>query len=115
MNHMTTYLKNKVIKDNLVDQAVYVGLFTPDGEVTATGYARQKTTFSEGVEGQTTNNVDILFPIATELWGEIVNVGLFDAATNGNVLFKAPAEFKKTIDVSSQYKIPNHYLIVRLR
>jgi hypothetical protein len=111
MNHMTVYLKNKVLTDNL--QNVYVGLFNEENEVATASYARQPATFTAPSEGQTSNNIDIFFPIAGESWGAITHIGIFDAG--GNLLFKSPAEFIKTIDISSQYKIPKNYLIIRLR
>jgi hypothetical protein len=111
MNHMTVYLKNKVLSDNL--QNVYVGLFNEENEIATVSYKRQPATFVTPSEGQTSNNADILFPIATESWGSITHIGIFDV--EGNLLFKSPAEFIKTIDISSQYKIPKNYLIIRLR
>lgn len=113
MNHMTNYLKNKVLTENLTN--TYVALFTDIAEVSKASYKRMPTTFIAPVEGQTSNTTDILFPIATEMWGDITNIGLYDSATGGNLLFKSPAEFVKTIDVSSQYKIPKNYLIIRLK
>lgn len=113
MNHMTVYLKNKVLSENL--QNVFVGLFNEENEVAAASYKRRPATFAEPEKGQTSNNADILFPIATESWGAITHIGVFDKATGGNLLFKSPAEFTKTIDVSGQYKIPKNYLIIRLR
>lgn len=111
MNHMTVYLKNKVLSENL--QGVHVGLFNEENEVATVSYKRQPATFVAPNEGQTSNNADILFPIATESWGAITHIGIFDV--EGNLLFKSPAEFIKTIDISSQYKIPKNYLIIRLR
>lgn len=113
MNHMSVYLKNKVLTDNL--QGVYVALFSGETEVSAASYKRQSAAFAEASEGQTSNNADILFPIAAESWGDITHIAIYDASTAGNQLWKSPAEFVKNIDVSSQYKIPKNYLIVRLR
>ena len=110
---MSTYLKNKVLSENL--QGVYVGLFNEENEVATVSYKRQPATFVTPNEGQTSNNADILFPIAGESWGAITHIGIFDSVTGGNLLFKSPAEFIKTIDISSQYKIPKNYLIIRLR
>lgn len=115
MNHMTVYLKNKVLTDNLRTTPVFVALFNGDVEVTATSYSRQSAGFSVPTDGQTSNSADILFPIAAESWGDITHIGILDAKTGGNLLFKSQAEFTKNIDVSSQYKIPKNYLIVRLR
>ncbi|WP_025114172.1 phage tail fiber protein [Lysinibacillus fusiformis] len=115
MNHMTVYLKNKVLTDNLRTTPVFVALFNGDIEVTAASYSRQPASFTAPTEGQTSNSADILFPIAAETWGDITHIGILDAKTGGNLLFKSQAEFTKNIDVSSQYKIPKNYLIVRLR
>lgn len=115
MNHMSIYLKNKVLTDNLKTTPVYVALFAGTVEVTGGAYARQAVTFTTPVDGQTTNDTDVLFPIATALWGDITQVAVYDSATAGNQLFKSPAEFIKTIDVSSQYKVPKNYLIIRLK
>ncbi|MCB5007529.1 hypothetical protein LGW19_10125 [Streptococcus mutans] len=115
MNHMSVYLKNKVLTENFIDTPTYVGLYNGDEEVAATSYERQPVSFNAATDGQITNSKDVLFPIAKETWGAITHVGLFDATSNGNQLFKAPAEYVKNIDVSSQYKIPDHYLIVRVR
>lgn len=113
MNHMSVYLKNKVLTDNL--QNVYAALFSGDAEVNQSSYKRQSVGFIAPSEGQTSNNADILFPIAGEAWGDITHIGIYDAASAGNLLFRSPAEFVKNIDVSSQYKIPKNFLIVRLR
>lgn len=113
MNHMSVYLKNKILNQEL--QGVYIALLNGDIEVSKTSYKRQPSVFVPATEGQTSNNADILFPIAGESWGAITHIGIFDSATGGNLLFKSPAEFIKNIDISSQYKIPKNYLIVRLR
>ena len=107
---MTTYLKNKVLNGNL--SGVTVGLFNLEKEISAESYARQASTFTAADNGQTSNDKEILFPIATTSWGNITHVGIFDSADN--LIFKAPADYEKTIEVSSQYKIPKNYLIVRI-
>ena len=112
---MSMYLKNKVLTTNLRTTPVYVALFNADVEVAKASYLRQPVTFVEPADGQTSNNTDILFPIANEAWGDITHIGIYDGSTNGNILFMSPAEFVKNIDISSQYKIPKNYLIVRLK
>lgn len=115
MNHMSVFLKNKVLTGNLRTTPVYVALFAGESEVVGASYARQLVTFTAPVDGQTTNDIDVLFPIAAEVWGAITQIAVYDALTVGNQLFKSPAEFVKTIDVSSQYKVPKNYLIIRLK
>ncbi|MFJ8261400.1 hypothetical protein ACIQ4I_05500 [Rummeliibacillus sp. NPDC094406] len=113
MNHMSIFLKNKVLKENL--KSVYVALFNGENEINQSSYKRQPVAFIDPVDGQTSNTADVLFPIAGESWGSITHIGIFDSSAAGNLLFKSPAEFIKTIDISSQYKIPKNYLIVRLK
>lgn len=113
MNHMSVYLKNKTLNENL--QGSYIALFNEDIEVDKASYKRQASVFVAAIEGQTSNNADILFPIAAESWGAITHIGIYDSLSGGNLLFKSQAESIKTIDISSQYKIPKNYLIVRLR
>lgn len=115
MNHMTEYLKHKVLTDNLITKTVFVALFNNSTEIAQASYVRQPATFNTPSNGQTSNSADIIFPIANENWGNVTHIAIFDAAAGGNMLFKSIAEFEKTIEVSSQYKIPKNYLIVRLR
>lgn len=115
MNHMSDYLKHKVIQENLIAIQTFVALFNESIEVKQPSYARQSVVFASPANGQTSNNADVLFPIANEEWGNITHIGIYDASTNGNLLFKSPAEFVKKIEVSSQYKVPKNYLIVRLK
>lgn len=110
---MTNYLKNKVLDDNL--QGVYIGLISNGNEVSKKSYARQPLEFREAVEGQTANTQDALFPVALEDWGRITEVALYNAEELGEELFRSVPEVIKTIEASSQYKIPKDYLIVRLR
>ena len=115
MNHMTEYLKHKVLTDKLITSAAFVALFNNNTEIAEASYERQPVPFNTPANGQTSNSVDVLFPIATENWGSVTHIAIFDARTGGNMLFKSIAEFEKVIDISSQYKIPKNYLIVRLR
>jgi len=87
MNHMTVYLKNKVLTDNLKTTPVFVALFNGDVEVTAASYSRQSASFTTPTDGQTSNSADILFPIAAESWEDITHIGILDAKTCGNLLF----------------------------
>lgn len=127
MSKISDYLENKIIDATLRGQtyagtSVYVGLFTSDptdagtgAEATGASYARQQAAFNVPVDGQTTNSADILFPIATESWGTITHIGLFDAPAGGNLLYHGQLEFAKTINISSQFKLPANYLIVRIK
>lgn len=73
---------------------VYVGLHTTvvgdddsGTEVSGNGYARQSASFDR-TDNTATNNAQVTFPTATGgSWGTIVAFGLYDAATNGNLLY----------------------------
>lgn len=121
MSHLTNYAKHALLNAHLrgiqyaSPQNVYVGLFVGETEVTGGAYVRQQVTFTEPVEGQLSNSADIFFPVATASWGKITRIGIFDAQTNGNMLWIIPAEIEQTIDISQQYKIPKNYLVLRIK
>lgn len=78
---------------------VYVGLFTAapsdsggGTEVTGGSYARVAVTTTggwtaPGAAGLTDNVADIVFPTASANWGTVVAIGIFDAASAGNLLY----------------------------
>lgn len=80
---------------------VYVAVYTvaptdAGGGTEATGgsYARiavtnNSTNFPAAASGSKTNGTELVFPTATASWGTIVAMGLFDAATGGNLLVHA--------------------------
>jgi hypothetical protein len=67
-------------------------------EVSGGGYARQPVTFApaSAPDGTTTNTALIAFT-ATANWGTITHIGLFDAATAGNLLWHGPLSTARTI------------------
>ena len=109
------YLENKFIDWLLRGQAftppaVWIALFTSGPtdsgggtEVTGGSYSRVQvvsslanwagtqgvgtTGISSGTGGQTSNNSTIIFPSPTADWGVCKYIGIFDAATSGNLLF----------------------------
>jgi hypothetical protein len=114
MSQATDYLENRLI-DHLFrgttftkPAALYIALFTsaPSDadvgmEVTGAGYARGamasidatgKATpggvagASSGSSGQTSNAIEIGFPIPTASWGTVVAMGVYDTSTGGNLL-----------------------------
>ena len=71
---------------------LYVGLFTAapsdtggGTEVSGGGYARQSAAFT--VSGnEATNSASIEYPTATASYGTVTHVGIFDAASAGDML-----------------------------
>lgn len=117
-NGMSDYLENAILNLTLkgtawtAPSAWYVALFTSDPtdaktgtEVSGGGYARQAITFSTATVGSTVNSADILFPVATAAWGTITYFAIFDAATNGNMLYSGAMTNSKTIAAQDQLKI----------
>lgn len=74
----------------------YLGAFVttptingPGSEPAGQGYTRisiPQTAFTNAVEGATELVEDLVFPMATGNWGQIVGFGIFDSANNGNCL-----------------------------
>lgn len=100
---------------------VYVGLFTANPsdtgggtEVSGGSYARVtvasslanwagtqsagSSTASSGTGGTTSNNNAITFPTPSANWGVVTGIGIFDAASAGNLLLWAPLTVNKTIN-----------------
>jgi len=107
---------------------VYVGLFTQNlvdsdtsiefqtKEVTNVGsaYSRLAVSFEAPVNGQTSNNLELLFNTATVPWGSIVHFGILDSASwaSGNLLYHAPLTADRLIATGDQFRFPVGQLIV---
>ncbi len=92
--------------------AWYVALFTSNPaedasgtEVSGGAYARQSVTFT--VSGNTaSNSAAIEFPTATASYGTVTHVGVFDAASAGNLIAYAALTTSKAIDTGDVMRIP---------
>lgn len=113
-NFLETELLDHVFAGNAYTSpsAVYVGLFTTDPtdagtgtEVSGGSYARQSASFV--VSGNTaTTDAAVEFPTATASWGSITHIGIFDAATSGNLLAHSALDAAKTISSGDVLRIP---------
>lgn len=77
----------------------YIGLSTTaitaagvGTEPVGNGYARvtvdnDKTTFTVAADGVLYNDIQIEFPESTDTWGTITHIAIYDANTNGNMLY----------------------------
>lgn len=106
---------------------MYVALFTTrpneDGtggtEVSGGGYARQATastdwstaTAADPSEISNANPID--FGTTTASWGTVTSVGLYDAATGGNLLFAADLSSSKAVGNGDAVQIPAGELKIR--
>lgn len=113
-NFLETELLDHVFAGNAYTSpsAVYVGLFTTDPtdagtgtEVSGGSYERQSASFV--VSGNTaTTDAAVEFPTATASWGSITHIGIFDAATSGNLLAHSALDAAKTISSGDVLRIP---------
>jgi hypothetical protein len=117
----TNYLENAVM-DHVFGAGTfskpagrYVALFTAapgeaggGTELANGGYARQNAAFtvSGSAPTQATNTSAIEYPTATASWGTVTHVGVFDAASGGNLLSYAALSVAKTIGSGDVFRIP---------
>jgi hypothetical protein len=74
-------------------------------EVSGGGYARQSVTFT--VSGnEATNSGAIEYPTATGSYGTVTHVGVFDAASGGNLIAYAALATSKAIDTGDVLRVP---------
>jgi len=98
----------------------YIGLFTAapgetggGTEVSGNGYTRKSIAFA--TSGATTsNNAAVEFPTATGTWGTITHVGIFDAATSGNLMVYATLTASKTVASGDVFRVPSGDLDITL-
>jgi hypothetical protein len=144
MAAMSDYLENKIVDWLLRAQVftppttVYVGLLTvtPSDtgggtEVTGNAYARvavtsslanwagtqsaASTVASTGTSGTTSNNAAITFPTPTPSgWGTVVAIGIYDAASAGNLLFWGALTVSKTINAGDTVPFPAAALTIQI-
>ncbi len=118
------YLENKILDHFLgavtytPPATVYIAAYTVaptdaggGTEVTGGSYARvavtnNATNFPAAVAGSKSNGTAINFATATADWGTLVAVGIFDAASGGNLLAWADLTVSKLIQNTDQFFIP---------
>lgn len=118
MSAISNYLENKLIDVTLRGLAytapatVHLALFTTDptdagtgAEVTGGAYARRPITFGVATNGAASNSADVLYAVATANWGTVTHVGVYDAATAGNMLYYGILTNSKTIQTNDQLKV----------
>lgn len=119
MPGLSNYLENKVLDHTLgttaytKPTAVYIALFTSDpteagtgAEVSGGGYARKQATFGAASGGSASNSAEVLFDVASASWGTITHVGIYDAATAGNLLWHGALSTSKAIASTDQFRLP---------
>tara|TARA_B110000285_G_scaffold31193_1_gene32185 strand:- start:31582 stop:31968 length:387 start_codon:yes stop_codon:yes gene_type:complete len=127
MAEMSNYLEVKLLNLTLNGTAFtavndpYVSLHTADptdagtgAEVSGGSYARTAASFSTATVGVVATDSDVTFPTATATWGVVGWIGLWDAASGGNMLYHTALDTSKTIDSGDIFKITTGNLTVEL-
>jgi hypothetical protein len=127
MSEMSNYLENALINAVLRNTSytspttTYVSLHTADPtdagsgtEVSGGSYARTSATFASPSNGVTTNSAAVEFPQCTSSWGTVTHIGIWDAASTGNMLFHTALDASKAIDTGDIFKIASGSLSVTL-
>ncbi len=99
MSDFSDYMENKILDHVFRNTAytpptaVYLGLYTAapsdaggGTEVSGGGYARQAITFGAASGGAISNTAAVQFTATGGSYGTVTHVGIFDAATTGNLL-----------------------------
>ena len=82
-------------------------------ELSGDAYARQSVAFT--TSGNTTsNNAAVEFPTATGSWGTVTHVGVYDAASSGNLMAYATLSASKAIDTGDVFRVPSGDLDITL-
>ncbi|AEG59371.1 phage tail fiber protein [Desulforamulus ruminis] len=127
MAKMSNYLENALINCTLrgipytPPSVIYAALFISDPtdadtgtEVSGGGYTRKPVTFDTPDNGAAVNNADLAFPVATGNWGTVTHIGLYDAETDGNLLFYGDLNTPRAINIDNQLIILEGGLMVTL-
>jgi len=131
MANMSDYLEVKLLNLTLNGTALtavnnpYISLHTADptdagtgAEVSTSGtsYARVASSFAtaSGTSGAVVTDATATFPTATANWGTVGWIGLWDAASSGNLLYHTALDAPKTIDSGDIFKITAGNLSVTL-
>ena len=129
MAEMSDYLEVALLNATLNGTAFtavnnpYVSLHTADPtdagtgtEVSGGSYARTASSFAtaSGTSGLVATDADVTFPTATATWGTVGWIGLWDAASSGNMLYHTALDASKTIDSGDIFKITTGNLTVEL-
>ena len=74
-------------------------------ELSGDAYARQTVAFT--TSGDTTSNSGAVeFPTATGSWGTVTHVGVYDAASSGNLMCYATLTASKAIAAGDVFRVP---------
>jgi len=110
MSELSNYLENKFLNITLNNATAltvaqpYLALFTSDptdagngNECAWSGYARQTMSFATATSGSAATDAAITFPAVAGSDVTVTHMGIYDAATSGNLLYHTPLTASKTL------------------
>jgi len=110
MSEFSNYLEDKILDITLKNGTTYtvgtayLALFTTDPtdagsgtECSYTGYARQSMAFGTISGGSVSTNATINFPALAGSDITVTHIGIFDAASSGNLLYHTVLDASKTL------------------
>jgi len=121
-SNLALYAENKVLellvgKTAFATPTTYIGLFTgipdEDGaggtEASLGNYERKSTAgadWAAAAAGAITTANDLTFiEAAAAAWGLIVGIGIWDAASAGNMIFWMPLDDNKQVDIGDTFRL----------
>ena len=109
MSELSNYLENKFLDITLKDGTAYkvatahLALFSSDPtdagngtECSWTNYARQSIAFGTISNGSVSNSGTITFPAVVGSDVTVSHIGIYDAATSGNLMYHTALDASKT-------------------
>tara|TARA_B100000780_G_scaffold167365_1_gene117184 strand:- start:1082 stop:1468 length:387 start_codon:yes stop_codon:yes gene_type:complete len=110
MSELSNFLENKFLDITLKGGSAYrvatpyLGLFTSDPtdagsgtECSWTNYARQSMAFGTVSNGSVASTGEITFPAVVGSSVTVTHIGVFDAATSGNLLYHTALDVSKAL------------------
>lgn len=127
MSAASNYTENLALKWLLTSDSAtrptawYLGLFTSDPtdagsgtEVSGTNYSRESIAFTV-TDDTAENSATVTFSAAgSGGWGTITHIGIYDASSNGNLLFHGSVTTSKTIDEGDTFQVSSGNLSITL-
>ena len=127
MSELSNHLENKFLEITLKGATAYnvatpyLALFSTNPtdagsgtECSWTNYARQTMTFGTVSNGSVSSSGTITFPAVVGSNVTITHVGIYDAASSGNLLYHTPLDATKTLSADDVMSVADSGISVTL-
>lgn len=127
-NFLENALLNRIFNGGTLTlpSTLYIGLFTAaptdaggGTEVSGNNYSRlavpaDTTNFPTATSGSIQNALTLTFAIPSGNWGTVTHIGIFDAATGGNLLVWGALSSPRVITSSADVRLNQNQLTITL-